>query len=98
MICAHILMIFEVNIFNIFYSFNPNHAYWNQRRLFSGNMLGMFKIVFTIWSLAGKQPQSSGKILTSYVINSRSQRLNGSYLGALLFFKFRITFLLITVL
>ena len=27
--------------FNI-YSFNPNHAYWNQRRLFSGNLPGMF--------------------------------------------------------
>ena len=27
--------------FNIFYSFNPNHAYWNQRLLFSGNLLGM---------------------------------------------------------
>ena len=30
--------------FNIFYSFNPNHAYWNQRRLFSGNLPGMFEI------------------------------------------------------
>ena len=30
--------------FNIFYSFNPNHAYWNQRRLFSGNLPGMFDI------------------------------------------------------
>ena len=29
---------------NIFYSFNPNHAYWNQRRLFSGNLPGMFGI------------------------------------------------------
>ena len=28
--------------FNIFCSFNPNHAYWNQRRLFSGNLPGMF--------------------------------------------------------
>ena len=28
--------------FNTFYSFNPNHAYWNQRRLFSGNLPGMF--------------------------------------------------------
>ena len=27
--------------FNI-YSFNHNHAYWNQRRLFSGNLPGMF--------------------------------------------------------
>ena len=30
--------------FDIFYSFNPNHAYWNQRRLFSGNLPGMFLI------------------------------------------------------
>ena len=29
---------------DIFYSFNPNHAYWNQRRLFSGNLPGMFNI------------------------------------------------------
>ena len=36
--------------FNIFYSFNHNHAYWNQRRLFSSNLPGMFlnlsKILF----------------------------------------------------
>ena len=31
--------------FNI-YSFNPNRAYWNQRRLFSGNLPGMFSISF----------------------------------------------------
>ena len=30
--------------FNIFYSFNPNHAYWNQRWLFSGNLPGMFLV------------------------------------------------------
>ena len=30
--------------FNIFCYFNPNHAYWNQRRLFSGNLPGMFGI------------------------------------------------------
>ena len=29
--------------FNFFYSFNPNHAYWNQWRLFSGNLPGMFE-------------------------------------------------------
>ena len=29
-------------VFDIFYSFDPNHAYWNQRRLFSGNLPGMF--------------------------------------------------------
>ena len=26
------------------YSFNPNDAYWNQRRLFSGNLPGMFTL------------------------------------------------------
>ena len=26
------------------YIFNPNHAYWNQWRLFSGNLPGMFSI------------------------------------------------------
>ena len=30
--------------FNIFCYFNPNHAYWNQRRLFSGNLPGMFLV------------------------------------------------------
>ena len=30
--------------FNI-YSFNPNHAVWNQRRLFSGNLPGMFAVL-----------------------------------------------------
>ena len=30
--------------FNIFCYFNPNHAYWNQRRLFSGNLPGMFSL------------------------------------------------------
>ena len=28
--------------FQYLYSFNPNHAYWNQRLLFSGNLPGMF--------------------------------------------------------
>ena len=28
--------------FNIFCYFNPSHAYWNQRRLISGNLPGMF--------------------------------------------------------
>ena len=28
------------------YSFNPNHAYWNERRLFSGILPGMFMICF----------------------------------------------------
>ena len=30
--------------FNIFYSFNPNHAYRNQWRLFSGSLPGMLII------------------------------------------------------
>ena len=33
--------------FNIFCYFNPNHAYWNQRRLFSGNLPGMFFFIKT---------------------------------------------------
>ena len=32
----------KIFFFNIFCYFNPNHAYWNQRRLFSGNLPGMF--------------------------------------------------------
>ena len=32
--------------FNIFCYFNPNHAYWNQWRLFSGNLPGMFGFEF----------------------------------------------------
>ena len=34
----------KIFFFNIFYSFNPNHAYWNQRRLFSGSLPGMFSV------------------------------------------------------
>ena len=36
------MFLYKNFFFNIFYSFNPNHAYWNQRRLFSGNLPGMF--------------------------------------------------------
>ena len=32
----------KIFFFNIFCYFNPNHAYGNQRRLFSGNLPGMF--------------------------------------------------------
>ena len=35
--------------FNIFYSFNPDHAYWNQRRLFSGNLPDMFLTAVTLF-------------------------------------------------
>ena len=48
--------------FNIFYSFNPNHAYWNQRRLFSGNLPGMFVCIIN----SRRQPLSgyySGALL-----------------------------------
>ena len=41
----NLLRLFSGNLpamfFNIFYSFNPNHAYWNQRRLFRCNLPGM---------------------------------------------------------
>ena len=41
--------------FNIFCYFNPSHAHWNQRRLFSGNLPGMFVIAEWIshWSFVG---------------------------------------------
>ena len=32
----------KIFFLKIFYSFDPNHAYWNQRRLFSGNLPAMF--------------------------------------------------------
>ena len=43
--------------FNIFYSFNPNHAYWNQRRLFSGNLPGMFAYAGVIFVRQRKKSQ-----------------------------------------
>ena len=39
--------------FNIFYSFNLNRAYWNQRRLFSGNLPGMFSIPIMLIGING---------------------------------------------
>ena len=36
------MFLYKNFFFNIFCYFNPNHAYWNQRRLFSGNLPGMF--------------------------------------------------------
>ena len=36
------MFLYKNLFFNIFCYFNPNHAYWNQRRLFSGNLPGMF--------------------------------------------------------
>ena len=38
--------------FNIFFSVNPNHAYWNQRQLFSGNLPDMFLIAAVSLSTA----------------------------------------------
>ena len=35
------MFLYEILFFNVFYSFNPNHAYWNQR-VFSGNLPDMF--------------------------------------------------------
>ena len=37
--------------FNIFCDFNPNHAYWNQWRLFSGNLPGMFSLKLTFFKV-----------------------------------------------
>ena len=41
------MFLYKNLFFDIFYSFNPNHAYWNQWRLFSGNLPGMFFINFS---------------------------------------------------
>ena len=39
------MFLYKNLFFDILYSFNPNLAYWNQRRLFSGNLPGMFKFI-----------------------------------------------------
>ena len=53
--------------FNIFYSFNPNHAYWNQRRLFSGNLPGVFIIfiivMFLIFAILAPPPPTKIRFL-----------------------------------
>ena len=56
--------------FNIFYSFNPNHAYWNQRRLFSGNLPGMFLI-----SIISQLSWTNDKISHHYRSNFQCSRL-----------------------
>ena len=40
------MFLYKNLFFDIFYFFNPNYAYWNQRRLFSGNLPGMFLFLF----------------------------------------------------
>ena len=42
------MFLYKNFLFNIFYSFNPNHAYWNQRRLFSGNLPGMLSYYHSV--------------------------------------------------
>ena len=60
------------NLFlNIFCYFNPNHAYWNQRRLFSGNLPGMLfsflSIPIELWeSTAAIFRQSAGYVFDFY--------------------------------
>ena len=43
------MFLYKNLFFDIFYSFNPNHAYWNQRRLFSGNLPGMVSLHWEMW-------------------------------------------------
>ena len=62
--------------FNIF-SFNPNHAYWNQRRLFSGNLPGMF-IINSRTAIAG----AIAGLLSVFYYNSK----NLNCIGALSFY------------
>ena len=70
--------------FNIFYSFNPNHAYWNQGRLFSGNLPGMFNfsVVFVCYI---KLTINLGIIIM--VINSTDQQFNESQISNLFHLK-----------
>ena len=60
--------------FNIFCYFNPNHAYWNQRRLFSGNLSGMFflsRLVSLFWYSA--QSPFKQQLLSKAIQNEQSQ-------------------------
>ena len=56
--------------FNIFYSFNPNHAYWNQRRLFSGNLPGMFQKTFTKKLPTKQETKSESQVIRFHVEQS----------------------------
>ena len=65
-------MVLHKNLFffNIFCYFNPNHAYWNQRRLFSGNLPGMFEdypnIEYLTLTLVFERVQSFIKLCRRY--------------------------------
>ena len=48
--------------FNIFCYFNPNHAYWNQRRLFSGNLPGMFCVETHMFYVRRDNPAMTGML------------------------------------
>ena len=68
------MFLYKNLFFNIFYSFNPNHAYWNQRRLFSGNLPGMFPM--------GLKQANQMKNF-DYTFSSRRQPLN--YASAIIY-------------
>ena len=52
--------VFVQFFFNVFYSFNPNQAYWNQRRLFSGNLSGMFfNIIYFLIEINFEKPSGN---------------------------------------
>ena len=65
------MFLYKSFFFNIFYSFNPNHAYWNQRRLFAGNLPGMFEKI--LWEIEDFRKDRALKIAQ---INSESVKLN----------------------
>ena len=64
----------KIFFFNIFYSFNPNHAYWNQRRLFSGNLPGMFDFsrLVSLFSHSAKS-YFEHQLLSKAIQNEQSQ-------------------------
>ena len=64
--------------FNIFYSFNPNHAYWNQRRLFCGNLRGMFYFYLIIERLSEDRANQYGfnEIDVKFILTLQSSFLS----------------------
>ena len=64
--------------FNIFYSFNPNHAYWNQRRLSSGNLPGMFWIDIISSIEQGRQLCPNWVLWHGYSVTQLQRRASDS--------------------
>ena len=65
----------QKKFFNI-YSFNPNHAYWNQRRLFSGNLPAMFQklAVAKIKSIEVDRAQGPHSRVVNACVNNAGER------------------------